>query len=82
MEQIDDLMRLIMQEAAEREILAGQSGSISDGGASKLRDQVLFYKLGRKNEMPSSWQQFLVQLKKEADLEYPEYLRLKEKFKE
>ena len=74
------VMELIITDANKREMNAGYSGSHSDGGASRLRDQVNFYKLGMNREVPTEWTEYVNEYVKNSDPEYSEYVRLKEKF--
>lgn len=77
---IDNLMHSILKIANSRRESAGHQGCQHDGGASKLEMQVTFYKYGRNNELPKEWEEFAIQLTKQNDSEYDEYLRLKNKF--
>lgn len=73
---LDKLIDLVLKDANRKEKDAVYAGERSDGGASRLREQVKFYNYGRKNEVPIEWRDY----EKQLDEEYEEYLRLKNKF--
>lgn len=73
---IEKLKTVVLEEAKERENLAGQSGSHDDGGASLLKMQVKYYELGQRGITPDNWKTF----EYKADPEYKEFLRLQKKF--
>lgn len=75
-ENIDKLLVRIIQEANALEHNAGLSGSMGDDGASRLREQVKFYRYGIEGTLPSEWEKFQL----EFDPEYQEWLRLNQKF--
>lgn len=77
---IEDIMNLILKDADKREISAGYSGSHSDGGASRLRDQVNFYKAGMNGDIPPEWNEYVKEHVKNTDPEYSEFVRLQKKF--
>jgi hypothetical protein len=79
MENIKKIMDLILKDADKRESDAGYGGSHSDG-ASRLRDQVKFYKAGMKGDIPEDWNEYVQEYVKNTDPEYSEYIRLKQKF--
>lgn len=79
---IEKIMDLILKDADKREMNAGFSGSHSDGGSSRLRDQVNFYKDGMNGDIPTVWKEYVNEYVRNTDPEYPEYVRLKEKFGE
>ena len=76
MENIKKIMDLILKDADKRASDAGYAGRQDDGGASRLRDQVKFYKAGMKGDTPEEWYEYV----KNTDPEYSEYVRLKQKF--
>jgi hypothetical protein len=76
------LLERVLNEAESLRRDAGFSGSHSDGGASRMESEVEFFKFGMANEIPPAWVPIAEQLRAEEDSEYPEYLRLKKKFKE
>jgi hypothetical protein len=80
MKEIEQVIELVLKEATARENEAGFNGSMSDGGAGRLRDQVAFYKMGMEGTIPSEWREYLIKAKRESDPEFREYVRLKEKF--
>lgn len=75
---VKDLMNHLELVANNMEKNAGMAGRMDDGGAGIIREQVKYYKMGLNNEFPSEWKQYV----KQADPEYDEYLRLKNKFKD
>lgn len=56
---IEQIMEFVLQEAEKRRNSAGMDGSWSDGGASILRAQVEYYKLGMEGEVPPDWEKFI-----------------------
>lgn len=74
--EIEKVMEIVLQEADERQRAAGHNGERGDGGASMLRQQVKFYKMGMAGHVPIEWEKY----KQKLDPEWKEYLRLKEKF--
>jgi hypothetical protein len=77
---IEKLMEIILNDADKRAENAGYGGSHSDGGASRLRDQVKFYKAGINGTIPTEWNDYLTEYVRNTDPEFSEYVRLKEKF--
>lgn len=73
---IDKLMDLILEVANEKELNAAHSGSMYDYGASSMREQVRFYRLGQRNELPKEWEHYRHKL----DPEWQEFQRLQKKF--
>ena len=82
----------VMSAAIENiKLEIGFSGSHSNL-ASRLEEQVTFFKLGVWNshdkgvddelliEIPREWEKYFVEYQNEKDPEYQEYKRLKEKF--
>jgi hypothetical protein len=61
---------------------AGYGGSMSDGGASRMEDEVDVFISGViECRLPESWEKYNTMLQQNNDPEYVEYLRLKKKFK-
>jgi hypothetical protein len=79
-EDIENVMEIILKDANKREQDAGFSGSHSDGGASRLREQVEFYKYGIDGLVPPECNKYITDYINEKDPDYSEYIRLKEKF--
>lgn len=73
---IDKLMDLVLEEANDKESIAAHSGDWNDGGASNLRNQVYFYRLGQQNKVPKEWMRHADKL----DPEWQELQRLQKKF--
>jgi len=73
---IEAIISKVLQDAHQKKEGAAYNGSHGDGGASRLEEQVKFYRYGQKNIMPSEWGKY----EKEIDPEYNEYMRLKKKF--
>lgn len=74
--QIEKIIELVLKDADQRAEDAGFGGRMDDGGASRLRDQVAFYKAGMNNILPNEWLKY----EEKLDPEYSEYIRLKNKF--
>ena len=73
---MERIIALVLKDAEDCRTSAGYNGSFSDGGASELEAQVMFYRFGRDGSLPPEWIKYL----KHIDPEYPEYERLKKKF--
>lgn len=73
---LDRLFDAIDKEADRRELNAAHAGERGDYGASKLREQVRFFRLGMKGEIPTEWEKY----EKLLDPEYAEWQRLNKKF--
>lgn len=78
----DKVIARILAEAQSAETNAGMGGRYDDGGASRLKDQVKFFKYGLICQMPPEWKEHADQITKEEDPEYTEYIRLQKKFKD
>lgn len=76
----EKVVALVLAEAQEKRNSAGWSGSMSDGGAARLEEQVRFFRYGRDRVMPDEWRVFEQQVVRDSDPEYAEYQRLKAKF--
>jgi len=74
------VMELIKLEATKKAEDAGYQGSLNDGGASILRNQVNFYTAGMNGTIPEEWKKYVKESLKISDPEYSEYIRLKEKY--
>jgi hypothetical protein len=72
----EEIMELILSDAAKIRTNASFSGSWGDGGASDLEKQVRFFKYGMNLALPPEWEHYNQRL----DPEYTEFLRLKKKF--
>lgn len=77
---LNKIFDLIQREAHSARESAGHNGGWDDGGASRLEDQVRFYRYGMEDIIPPEWKRYQNQVEKEADPEYKEYLRLQNKF--
>jgi hypothetical protein len=77
---LNKIFDVILREAHDARESAGYSGSYGDGGASRLEEQVKFYKYGMIKALPPEWDKYHDQARNEADPEYKEYLRLQNKF--
>jgi hypothetical protein len=80
MDELDQLCLRVLKRANELENDAGHSGSMTDFGASALRDEVAVFQAGRRGEVPEKWKDFAEAMARESDPEYAEYKRLKQKF--
>lgn len=56
---IEQIMDFVLKGAENAREDAGYGGRWDDGGASRLEDQVKFYKMGMKNEIPKDWERFI-----------------------
>lgn len=88
----EDIIESIKKEAEKKRESAGYSGSMGDGGASQLEENLKFFQEGyinglvttgslegfqnREVEVPHEWQEYFIH----EDPEYQDYLRLSEKF--
>lgn len=75
---IADLIDAVERVAKQKGDNAAYAGSMSDGGMSRLLEQVKFYRLGASGKMPEEWVRLCGHL---LDDEWQEYERLREKFK-
>ena len=73
---IEELKKLALKAAEGAEYDAGMGGAMHDGGATVMRMQVKFYEMGQRGEIPAEWAEYA----KKLDPEWPEYVRLAEKF--
>lgn len=68
-------------EAADKiEKDCAYSGTMHDGGASRMRSEVIAYEAGLRRIIPSFLEPFVKQIEKEEDPEYSKFLELKRKF--
>jgi len=79
---IEKVIAAVLAEARKVREDAGYGGRMDDGGASKLEDQVNYYRYGMTRTLPPDWGTFAEQVEREEDPEYAEYLRLQKKFGE
>ncbi len=56
---IEQIMDFVLKGAESAREDAGFSGRWDDGGASRLEDQVKFYKMGMKGTVPQEWEKFI-----------------------
>lgn len=77
---LNQVMGLVLKEAATRRDNAAYSGEWNDGGASALEDQVKFYRYGIEGRIPPEWKKYADQATREDDPEWAEYQRLRKKF--
>jgi hypothetical protein len=56
---VEQIMEFVLKGAKAAAEDAGYSGRWDDGGASRLEEQVRFYKMGQKGEVPEVWKQFI-----------------------
>ena len=73
---IERLIALVLADAQEKRTNAGYAGAWDDGGASRIEDQVKFYRYGQRNSIPEEWAVHAHKL----DPEWAEYERLRAKF--
>jgi hypothetical protein len=73
---IERLIAVILNAAESARQDAGYGGRWDDGGASRMEDQVKFYRYGQQGVVPPEWKEH----EKLLDPEYQEYVRLQGKF--
>lgn len=78
--QIANFIHYLENIATSVEYSAGMNGSIHDGGAREIRNQIEAYRAGLHNIIPDIWQSYWKTHNKEQDPEYNQYLELKKKF--
>ena len=66
--------------ADDLEMNAAYSGSMSDGGASRKRENLEFWISGIRQEIPKQYAQLADEFERKKDPEYEKYLELKKKF--
>lgn len=59
---------------------AAYSGSMSDGGASRKRENLEFWLSGVRQDVPKQYAQLANEFESKKDPEYQKYLELKKKF--
>lgn len=78
----DEFLNHLLDLAYNKRISAGMSGSMGDGGASVIINEVAIYQAALKNSVPACWEiEYNKNFINQFDPEYAEYLRLKDKFK-
>jgi hypothetical protein len=77
---IEKLIELVLKDAENQAESAGYGGRMDDGGASKMRSQVEFYRAGLNKTFPPEWDKYVKKYLEIYDPEYSEYIRLKQKF--
>lgn len=76
----DKFFELLFKIADQCEKDAALGGSMHDGGASLLREQIYCYKAGIEGKIPKSWDKYIKEYNRQTDPEYAQYLELKKKF--
>lgn len=66
--------------ADDLEMNAAYSGSMSDGGASRKREDLKLWLSGVRQEVPKQYAQLANKFESKKDAEYQKYLELKKKF--
>lgn len=81
---VDKVISLILREAQDRRDDAGFSGSHSDGGASRLENEVAMWRMGRDGVFPPEWEKYVEKAEKLFRIEaarkdpgYKDYERIK-----
>jgi len=74
------MFKLIEDDADTRANNAAHGGEHGDRGATRLRDEVKFYKAGMSGTIPPSWEKYHKQAHVTLDPEWREYERLRRKF--
>lgn len=70
----------LREEADDVERNAAYGGAMHDGGASRMRAEVIAYEAGLKRTIPPFLEPFVKQIEREEDPEYSKFLELKRKF--
>jgi hypothetical protein len=74
----DAIIQVIRESAAAKRESAAMSGSLDDGGADRLLQQIEFFNHGRQGTLPPAWERYVSEVTKKREPEkYAEYLRLK-----
>jgi len=79
-EKVRKVVVFMKARAAKLRDDAGHSGSMTDGGAHALEEQIAVWQAGLQGKLPQAWWAALEELERQEDPEYAEYLRLKKKF--
>lgn len=66
--------------ADDLEMNAAYGGSMSDGGASRKRENLEFWLSGVRQDVPKQYAQLVKEFESKKDPEYQKYLELKKKF--
>lgn len=66
--------------ADDLEMNAAYSGSMSDSGASRKRENLEFWLSGVRQDVPKQYAQLANEFERKKDPEYQKYLELKKKF--
>lgn len=66
--------------ADDLEMNAAYSGSMSDSGASRKRENLAFWLSGVRQDVPKQYAQLANEFESKKDPEYQKYLELKKKF--
>lgn len=66
--------------ANDLERISACSGSMSDGGASRKREDLKLWLSGVRQEVPKQYAQLANKFESKKDAEYQKYLELKKKF--
>lgn len=77
---MDKLLDFLQKEANVLRSNAGYSGSMNDGGARELENQIKVWMAGRAGRVPSCWDIYVKKYNRETDPEFADYIRLKGKF--
>lgn len=78
---VEKVMRRIEEKAADAEEVARRNGEAHDGGASLLRAQVEAFRAGwSREDLPEGWMPIAMDVAREEDPEYEEWLRLRRRF--
>ena len=77
---MNDFTQWLQQLADNKRDNAGFTGSMNDGGASDIEEQIETYTAGVNGTIPVGWTEHYKQFSNEQDPDYAKYLKLKEKF--
>ncbi|KKM70268.1 hypothetical protein LCGC14_1442400 [marine sediment metagenome] len=77
---IKAVMKKIRAKADSDRLDAGMSGQWHDGGASALIREVEMFEDGMNGVVPQTWIEYAKEIRNEADPEWEEFQRLKNKF--
>lgn len=79
-ELVNYIEKRVKDLADDLEMNAAYSGSMSDGGASRKRENLEFWISGIRQEIPKQYAQLADEFERKKDPEYEKYLELKKKF--
>ncbi len=73
----NEFLKELLHKAEVKRENAGYAGSMGDGGASRIEDEVAVYKAGLAGDVPETWAQEYKEFSNKQDPRYGEYIKLK-----